>query len=507
MDGVITDTAEAHAAAWKRMFDEALARLDEDQPPFDPVLEYRLHVDGKPRYQGCADFLASRGLDIPWGSADDPPDALTVCGLGNRKNLYFNDWLQEHSARAFPGTLRLLEDLRAGGVRCGVFTSSRNGRRVLDSAGVTGLFDAIVDGTDAHERGLAGKPAPDVPAACAEAMAVAPRDAALVEDATVGVEAGRRAGFALVIGIDRSRDDADRFLDAGADVVVADCAVLRLSAPHSADRRLSVATVNTLPVIGDTDEVLRDHLKERTPALFLDYDGTLTPIVDDPDAAVLSEAMREAIRRLADLCPVTVISGRDLADVRTRVGLDRPFYAGSHGFEVAGPEDFHERLGQGDRFVADLDAVEDGLRGRLADLTGVSLERKAFSVAIHVRKADAETATRAESLVRAALEEHPSLALGHGKKVLQIQPRTDWDKGHAVDWLLRRLGLDRPDVLPVYFGDDITDEDAFETIAGRGLGIVVRGENDRPTAATLAVRDTEGLPRVLNQLADGLGQT
>lgn len=229
MDGVITDTAEAHAAAWKRMFDEALARLDPDQPPFDPQDEYRRHVDGKPRFEGCADFLASRGIDLPWGEPDDPPDALTIQGLGRRKNQYFRQWLDDHTAHAFPGTLRLLNDLRAAGIRCGVFTSSRNGRRVLDSAGVTGLFDAVVDGTDALERDLPGKPHPDVPLACAEAMGTSPENAALIEDATVGVEAGRRGGFAVVIGIDRSGKNAGRFRDAGADWVVADCADLHLS--------------------------------------------------------------------------------------------------------------------------------------------------------------------------------------------------------------------------------------------------------------------------------------
>ena len=498
MDGVVTDTAEAHAVAWKRMFDAALPRIAPDQQPFDAVAEYRLHVDGKPRLKGLADFLAARGIELARGHPDDPPGTSTLHGLGNLKNDYFNEWLDRHRVAVFPGSRRLLGELRAAGVRCGVFTSSRNGRRVLESAGVTDLFDAIVDGNDAADDDLPGKPEPDLPLACARAMDVAPCDAALVEDAPVGVESGLRGGFALIIGIDRSRDHGERYREAGAQVVISDCAALRLS-----DAGLAVATLDALPALEDAESLLREHLQDRRPALFLDYDGTLSPIVDDPDAAVLSAPMREVLARLAGRCPLAVISGRDLADVRRRVDLDDAYYSGSHGFEVAGPDGFHERLGQGEQYLDELDATEAALQQALedADMPGVQVERKTFSLAVHVRRASAEDAERTEELVREILDQHPGLALSHGKKVFQAQPRTNWHKGRAVHWLLQRLELDRGNVLPIYMGDDITDEDAFEALAGTGLGIAVRGEEDRPTAADLALDDTEGVRRFLEVLA------
>ncbi|WP_244263182.1 trehalose-phosphatase [Thioalkalivibrio thiocyanoxidans] len=498
MDGVITDTAEAHAAAWKRMFDEALPRIAPGQEPFDAVGEYRLHVDGKPRLEGLADFLAARGIELPRGELGDAPGTSTLHALGNLKNRYFREWLDEHPVAVFPGSRRLLGELRAAGVRCGVFTSSRNGRRVLESAGITDLFDAIIDGEDAAADDLPGKPAPDLPVACAEALGVAPDEAALVEDAPVGIEAGQRGGFALLVGIDRSRDHGERYREAGAQVVISDCAALRLG-----DTGLAVATLDALPTLEDAEALLREHLEERRPALFLDYDGTLSPIVEDPDAAVLSAPMREVLARLAGCCPLAVISGRDLDDVRRRVDLEDAYYSGSHGFEVAGPDGFHERLGQGEHYLDELDDTEAALQQALEDagMPGVQLERKTFSLAVHVRRAAAEDAERTEELVREILDRHPGLALSHGKKVFQAQPRTNWHKGRAVHWLLRRLDLDRDDVLPIYLGDDITDEDAFEALAGTGLGIAVRGEEDRPTAADLALDDTEGVRRFLEVLA------
>lgn len=225
MDGVVTDTAEAHAAAWKRLFDEYLqarARArDEEFRPFDADADYREYVDGKPRYEGVKSFLASRGIDLPYGDEQDDPGIESVCGLGNRKNRYFREWLMRHDVETFPDTIALLETLRRKRIRTAVFSASRNAEAVLESAGVRGLFDAKVDGDDRAALGLPGKPDPAILLEAASRLGVRPERAAIVEDSTAGVAAGSAGGFALVVGVDRA-GHAEALLAHGADVIVTD---------------------------------------------------------------------------------------------------------------------------------------------------------------------------------------------------------------------------------------------------------------------------------------------
>ena len=233
LDGVITSTASVHAAAWKAMFDEYLAKRaasrGETFRPFDPDSDYRVYVDGKPRYDGAADFLASRGIELPRGTPADPADRETVCGLGNRKDEYFLRRLESDGADVFPGTLALIERLDARGVPMAVVSSSRNTRRILSAAGVGRQFDAIVDGVDADELGLPGKPDPAVFLEAARRLAVDPAASVVIEDAIAGVEAGQRGGFGFVVGVDRTGHAAE-LRAAGADLVVRDLSELDLLA-------------------------------------------------------------------------------------------------------------------------------------------------------------------------------------------------------------------------------------------------------------------------------------
>ena len=237
MDGVITATARTHAAAWKQLFDEFLAAQASHQgpafQPFDADDDYRRYVDGKPRYDGVRSFLASRAIALPEGDAADPPDADTVHGLGNRKNGYFLERLRRDGVEVYPGSLALLRALRAKGVGAAVISASRNAEHVLEAAGVLKLFDAKVDGRDADALGLPGKPDPAVFLEAARRLGVAAERAAVVEDALAGVEAGRRGGFALVIGVDRT-GHPDELRAAGADRVVRDLAELDAEALEAA---------------------------------------------------------------------------------------------------------------------------------------------------------------------------------------------------------------------------------------------------------------------------------
>lgn len=229
LDGVLTSTASVHAQAWKATFDELLAARARRQGipfvPFDEVHDYLDHVDGKPREEGARDFLASRGIHLPDGSPDDPPGRETVWGIAGAKNERLLALLERDGVRPFPGSVRFVEAAKAAGIRTAVVSSSANARRVLAACGLDHLVDAVLDGDDIRSRHLDGKPAPDTFLAAAHDLGVAPAEAVVFEDAQAGVEAGRRGGFLLVVGVDRGGQR--RALQAhGADVVVGDLAEL-----------------------------------------------------------------------------------------------------------------------------------------------------------------------------------------------------------------------------------------------------------------------------------------
>jgi trehalose-phosphatase len=249
------------------------------------------------------------------------------------------------------------------------------------------------------------------------------------------------------------------------------------------------------------------RLAGRRLALFLDYDGTLSPIVQRPELALLPEAARAVLRRLAPRLPVAILSGRLREDVAALVGLPQLIYAGSHGFDIAGPPPLRHEVGQG--VPARLAHVAERLRRELAGIDGVLVEDKRFAVAVHYRLVDARDLPRIEAAVdRAAADpEAPEDAGGRlrktgGKKVWELRPDLDWDKGQALLWLLGRLGLDRPDAAPIFLGDDVTDEDAFTAVASRGgIGILV-AEEPRATAAVYRLRDPAEALEWLARLAE-----
>ncbi|MFI7099546.1 HAD family hydrolase [Streptomyces sp. NPDC050161] len=222
-DGVITDSARVHAAAWQVAFDAALAAAG-GQRPFDPVDDYLRHVDGRTREDGAAAFLASRGIRLPLGDPSDAPGPDTVWAIAARKEELFTSALRTHGIDALPGTVRLLHVLRSHGVPCAAVSASRHATELLSTADVLGLFLAVVDGKEARRLHLPGKPDPALFLEAARRLGPPPEDTAVVEDALAGVEAGRRGGFGLVVGVDRTADRiaAAGLRRSGADVVVSD---------------------------------------------------------------------------------------------------------------------------------------------------------------------------------------------------------------------------------------------------------------------------------------------
>lgn len=229
LDGVLTQTAKVHAAAWKEMFDAFLrdrsTRTGEPFRPFEIETDYVQYVDGRLRPDGVRAFLASRGIVLPEGTIGDPPSALTVHGLGTRKNERVLDLIRRNGVDVYEGSVRFVEAVRDAGLRRAVVSASRNCREVLIATGLDHLFEVRIDGVVAGSAGLAGKPAPDTFLAAAAALGVEPAQCAVFEDAVAGVEAGRAGGFGWVVGVDRV-GQADMLRSHGADIVVGDLSEL-----------------------------------------------------------------------------------------------------------------------------------------------------------------------------------------------------------------------------------------------------------------------------------------
>lgn len=498
LDGVITKTAKVHAMAWKDLFDEYFekrrARDGKVIRPFDREKDYHAYVDGKPRYAGVISLLQSRHIELPYGSPDDDPDKETICGLGNRKNQHFNAYLEKHGVEVYEDAIHLVRHLRLKGFRTAIVSSSKNCLAVLKAADLVDLFDVRVDGTDGERLGLTGKPAPDIFLEAAKRLGVAPGRAVVIEDAAAGVEAGRRGGFGRVLGVDRD-GQTSALRDHGADVVVTTLGDVTVQDAPASERG-----TDTLRSATACFEEIEQQIEKKDIALFLDYDGTLTPIVDRPEDALLSADMHHTLKGIAQYCPVAIVSGRDLRDVRNRVGIEDLYYAGSHGFDISGPKGRHIERQQGTELLPALDSAEKALRQELDKVPGALVERKRFSIAVHYRKVGDRAIPKVEQAVDCVLGGHPNLRKSTGKKIFELQPDVDWNKGQALLWLLETLNLDRSDVSAIYIGDDTTDEDAFGVLKQRqGIGIVVTGVS-RPTAARYTLADTRDVQAFLKKL-------
>jgi len=486
LDGVLTRTAAVHARAWKRMFDEYLQQRSGSAPwePFNIERDYRGYVDGKPREEGVRDFLETRNIHLPCGQPHDEPVRETIGGLGNRKNQFFHELLEREGVEVWEESVERVRQWRQQGVKTAVVSSSRNCAAVLKTARIEDLADARVDGIELARCKLRGKPEPDIFLEAARRLDVEPARAVVVEDAVAGVQAGRAGGFGLVVGIG-SQKNAKRLLDNGADVVVE--SLDRLDLPMEDADMLNFRRPRYLL---DSLQTFFHTLAGKRLALFLDYDGTLTPIVPRPEDALMSEDMRRAVQELAGRCTVAIVSGRDLADVKQFVQLDELFYAGRHGYDIVGPDGTRMQHEGGKACLTDLDRAEHALRKRIEPIPGSQVERKRFAIAVHYRNVLPQEVPRIERVVDEVHEAHPRLRKRGGKKVFELQPDIEWDKGKAVQWLSEQLGLDVPDVVRIYVGDDVTDEDAFRVLTSDGIGIRV-GEPSEATCATYLLRDTD----------------
>jgi alpha,alpha-trehalase len=376
-------------------------------------------------------------------------------------------------------TVVLLRKLADAGVATAVYSSTRNCAEVLEESGFAGLFAACVDAVVAEAPDVSGGPNAAVLLQAVELLGAVPQRSAVVEDAQTGV-AGSNGAFALVIGIAQPGRAAELPRD-GADKVVYD---LTDVAVRTGDKRMT-----QLPNALDSYGQLIGVVGGRQPVVCLDFDGTLSEIVSDPDAATLVDGAAKALEHLATQCPVAILSGRDLTDIRDRVGLPGIWYAGSHGFELVGPDGSHYHNDAAAAAVPVLESVANELRSELAHTPGARVEHKRYAVAVHYRNVSPERLGDTIATTRRLGHRH-GLRVTNGRKVVELRPDIDWDKGAALGWIRDRI--QHPDrTLPIYIGDDLTDEDAFDAIRVNGIGVVVRHDEDRarPTAAQFTLNN------------------
>jgi trehalose 6-phosphate phosphatase len=322
----------------------------------------------------------------------------------------------------------------------------------------------------------------------ANRLAVRPGRCAVVASTEAGVTAARAGGFALVVAIDSTGALDGR----GADTVVAD---VREVGVRTGYRRMS-----ELP---DGLQAL-ELTTERQPAVFYDFDGTLSEIVEDPDSARLFDGAADALTSLSAACPVAILSGRDLADVRQRVGLPGLWYAGSHGFELTGPDGTHHQNSEAAASIPVLAGAAADLADQLGHIPGVVVEHKRFGVAVHYRNAARDRVGEVAAAVRTA-GQRTALRVTTGREVIELRPNIDWDKGKTLHWVLDYIRDNEAagPLLPIYLGDDITDEDAFDAVDDDGIAILVRhsDDGDRATAARYALDDPDRVREFTERLA------
>jgi len=334
LDGVVTRTTNLHINAWRHVFNAYLrdrsTRGGEDYRPFDIDHDYTRYIDGRPRYQAVKHFLLSRHIDLPMGDPSDPSDRETVCGIGNRKNLIFDWFAKEGGVEVYGCAIALIHRLRKAHIKTAVVSASKHCESILKHARIDDLFDARVDGTDAERLDLDSKPDPDTFLEAARRLGVEPSRTAVLEDTLVGIKAGKRGRFALVIGVHSGEQD-EKMWEHGVDFVVRDLCRVDVGGAEAGE-----GLSRPKPLVDLT--LVSRQLAGRRPALFLDYGGTLAPIEDRPEDARLSDDMRLVLRDAAGLMTVVVVSGRDIEKLSGSVGLPEVIYAGSHGMEIRGPD-------------------------------------------------------------------------------------------------------------------------------------------------------------------------
>jgi len=511
LDGVITQTARLHFLAWKKTFDDYLKKKLKEFKEFT-YKDYLLYVDGKPRYEGVRSFLSSRDIKLAWGAPSDSPEKETICGLGNKKNVLFRSILKKEKPEVFSSTIRFIKELRKRRIKIAVASSSKNCSLILKSAKIENLFSVRVDGKTLERLNLKGKPNPDMFIKTAERLKVSPKETVVVEDASSGVEAARKGGFGLVVGIARKKNEK-HLLDSGADVVVKDLAFLDIEWINHWFRKtpfplfIGLKSLKKELRIFEKEGILlnsnyfvnfnRFISQKKNLVFFFDYDGTLTPIVSSPDEAHLSEKMRKILEKFSKKFFTVIISGRMIKELKRLINIGNIIYAGIHGLEIEG-KDFHFIFPKAKKLKPIISQIKEKFIKTLGNIPGIFIEDKKLSIALHYRQVDEKFFKIIEKEVERCIKNNKELRIILGKKVFEIIP-AGWNKAFAVGWILDKLGFSSKKGI-VYFGDNTTDEDVFYFLRTKGVGVLV-SKKVKKSGAQFYLQEPSELEKLLDRLA------
>jgi len=497
LDDVLADAASLQRRAWASLFDDYLVRRPghegEDHSPFTDD-DYRQLVNGKPHPDGVATFLASRGITLPrgapWNIGDD-----TIYGLANRQRQTYTALLGR-IVPPFGAMVALMRKLLGIDIAAVAVHPSGPVRQQLSTVtGVGSLLDADIGGTAAERLSIAGNPCPIVdPEAthildAARRLGVHPHRTVVIGNTEAALSAGLDAGFALVIGVDGT-ERADGPSRRSADVFVAELADI---AVRTGDKRISEIP-NALASYGQ----LAGIAIARESLVFLNYEIALSRIVSDPGAVAPVDGAAQALARLADAFPVVVISCDDLADIRGRVSVPGIWYAGSHGFELAGPDGRHHEHEVGAAAVPVLASAAAELRATHEQIPGLRVVHTRFHIAVHYREVAPEHIDEIVATTH-RLGRRNNLRVTSGHMLVELRPDVDRETGTLLAWIRSHVDESKS-LVPIYIGGDLPDESAFEEVQLGGIGIAVRQEQDgdRRTAARFALDGPDQVREVLH---------
>ena len=381
MSEVLVHTAEINRNAWAIVFDEyfKISKINQAFTEHD----YTTFIEGQPRYQRVNHFLHSKSLSLPYGNQSDPAGYDTACSLEKRKSKIFTHMLVEGHIKVYDKAVQKIKEWKGNGLKTAIVSCDENFKKALKLSEIMDLFDVKIDGHASRKLGLKEKPEADLYLEASKKLNLPPESCILFDDTVAGMQAGSKANFGLVVGVNRS-GNRKILSENGADMVIESFDDLDLFNDPEIKAWFSQ------PVSPFAAEYVKigEAVYEKTPVLFLDYDGTLTPIVQNPEDAVISNEMIEALKECSSKFTVAAVSGRDMDDLKTRINLDNLIYAGSHGFRISGPDGLFLEHEKTQEILPVLDKVEKQLRKVFSDTTeNVRIERKRYAIAIQIGRA------------------------------------------------------------------------------------------------------------------------
>lgn len=459
MDGVVTQTATLHFDAWKAILDEFLLTRNPEENKLFTEEDYFYYLDGMPRAEGLSNFLTARQI-IPHSNQEKWIKQLT-----NKKNKYLQKLLKNQSVDYFPDTLQFIEFLLLHRYQIALISSSKNCIPILKSAKIDRLFPIYVDGIISEQLNIPGKPEPDIFLEAAKRLKLCPQECLVIEDALSGVKAAKKGQFGTIIALDRKKKLSSQFLELQPDYILPDLS--KAQQLFNKNTRIHRAPKSGLAVLPSIYHLMK-HCYQFI--IFLDYDGTLTPIVEKPDQAILSTSMHHCLTSLSQEYLTVIISGRELEDLKEHINISTLFYSGNHGLEFMGPQSYYQI---GEEFKEEIEELYYALTQKFAGISGCFIENKNFSLSVHYRLVDEKKVRLIEKQVDNALVNYPRLKKHYGKKVYEIRPNILWNKGIASNAILEKFKLNNPHLIPIYIGDDVSDEDAFDVFQTKGITIKV----------------------------------